>query len=662
MKIALAVGCLALTAALLGAAPATTEAAVPSHPAGGGLLSLAAAPSLDHPFDPSVHDYVVRCGTDPVTFTGTAADGIRIRAIPIPPGGTGPTILTGDFVHEIPSGVRAVRFQVSTRAQPTRTLANYHVRCLPPAFPAYTVTRAGQPQASHYVLTTRTWVVVVNERGTPVWWLDHAPARPLDAKFVDGRLVSTLSMSPPCPTTPGEGATYTFRSWDGTPTRTITHGLDNHDLQFRPDGTALAFQCVDSERGLREEARLVELDENGEEQGIWLTEDHIAPEEWVEAPYKSGTFGHLNSIEPNGPDGAIFSARNLDAVYAIDFASGAIAWKLGGTATPESLTVVDQGGDELDEAETATLFAGQHDARVLPDGTVSVMDNGSSASERRPRLLRFRIDEHERRATIVQAISDPRAGYSFGLGSARLLSGGNWVVSWGGANDFFTEVTSTGVPVLTVTGLRSYRVVPAETGDLDVRDMGRGMELLLGAPAGTTFSDVPPGAWYHAGLDWAASRSLISGYPDGRFRPGSAMLRGQFVNLLWELAGRPGGAPPSSFTDVPSGAWYRPALDWAVAEGVVAGFRDGTFRPGDPVRRSQFVGQVWRAAGSPTGAPSSAFVDVPWSAWYLPALAWLVAGGAVDPQATNGRFGPTATVTRAEAVHRIWESVALALP
>src|SRR5205823_12065111 len=93
---------------------------------------------------------------------------------------------------------------------------------------------------------------------------------------------------------------------------------------------------------------------------------------------------HINSVSVDG-DGVVFSARQLDAIYRIERATGAIDWKLGGTRTSRSLRVVgDPGGGP-------TTFGGQHDVQVLPDGTITVYDNGSKLS-RAPRAVRYRID------------------------------------------------------------------------------------------------------------------------------------------------------------------------------------------------------------------------------------------------------------------------------
>ena len=63
----------------------------------------------------------------------------------------------------------------------------------------------------------------------------------------------------------------------------------------------------------------------------------------------------------------IASFRNLDAVYKIKKSTGKIVWKLGGTRTPKSLTVKH-------DPHNYTLGA-QHDARLLPDGTLTLFDN-----------------------------------------------------------------------------------------------------------------------------------------------------------------------------------------------------------------------------------------------------------------------------------------------
>ena len=121
------------------------------------------------------------------------------------------------------------------------------------------------------------------------------------------------------------------------------------------------------------------------------------------------------------------------------------------------------------------------------------------------------------------------------------------------------------------------------------------------AAAPHDFPDVPPGAFYEDALSWAVEAGVVTGYPDGRFGPRDPLTRGQVVNLLWAMVGRPPGAPPHGFPDVPPGAVYSDALDWARDLGLVTGFSDGRYRPRDPVTRGQFVTMLFRLAGTPEG-------------------------------------------------------------
>jgi hypothetical protein len=162
---------------------------------------------------------------------------------------------------------------------------------------------------------------------------------------------------------------------------------------------------------------------------------------------------HMNSVTYDGNGGVIFSARHLDAVYRVDMATGAITWKLGGSPTPESLTVA---GDQYVNAG-GQLFSGQHYARLQPDGSLTVHDNGTRAN-RLPRAVRFTINTSNSTATEVEQVTDSRTTTASCCGSVEKLPGGDWVMGWG-ANDFTTELSPAGVPQVTITypGIFSYR-------------------------------------------------------------------------------------------------------------------------------------------------------------------------------------------------------------
>ena len=180
---------------------------------------------------------------------------------------------------------------------------------------------------------------------------------------------------------------------------------------------------------------------------------------------------HWNSIEAT-PTGYLLSFRHLDAVVNIDRDSGDIVWKLGGTTTPQSLTVLDDpvftGGSH---------FGGQHDARLLDDGTVTLFDDGTNLG-RAPRGVRYQIDPGARTATMLEQQTDSVAPGAFCCGSARRLAGGNWVFGWGSTNSV-SEVTNTGARVFLLQlaeGSLVYRAIPVEFGVLSREALRAGMD------------------------------------------------------------------------------------------------------------------------------------------------------------------------------------------
>jgi hypothetical protein len=183
----------------------------------------------------------------------------------------------------------------------------------------------------------------------------------------------------------------------------------------------------------------------------------------------------------------VFSARHLDAVYSISMATGTVNWKLGGTSVAgESLAFVkDPYGN----------FSGQHYARVLPDGLLSVHDNGTFL-KRPPRVVVYRLGPHT--ATLVQQITDARATSSGCCGSDTPLSGGDWLIDWGG-NPLITELTPEGAPVFTLTFPPgwSYRALPVAASRVTrsalIADMNTMFLAATSPQAADPGSVTPPG-------------------------------------------------------------------------------------------------------------------------------------------------------------------------
>ena len=217
-----------------------------------------------------------------------------------------------------------------------------------------------------------------------------------------------------------------------------------HDLQLLGNGNYLVGAWVKQSHvntraygGSRDtdvaNAELQEVSSDGQLLWDWKSQDHISLAEtgrhWRPVithpiPGLGYDIAHWNSIEPAGKS-VIASFRNVDAVYKIKKSTGKIVWKLGGTRTPQSLTVKH-------DPHNYTLGA-QHDARLLPDGTLTLFDNRTKLPHRTPRAVRYRINQRRGTATLLRSITDPDVSTSNCCGSARRLPNRDWLISWGKA-------------------------------------------------------------------------------------------------------------------------------------------------------------------------------------------------------------------------------------
>jgi Arylsulfotransferase (ASST) len=376
---------------------------------------------------------------------------------------------------------------------------SYDVRCLPADFPSWQTKLPGTPQARWYVVTPSrnnqrpAYVIVFDRHGVPVWWRRGDPP-PFNAELLpDGNLAWTRWVFARDPS-----GFYEVRDLAGRLVRTYrTVGIDAnpHELKVLPDGSALlvAYRPRDGVDlrpwGGPPDATVLDgevqrFDPSGELVWTWSTADHVRLSEstrWlphqVEHPVdlpdgrRAYDIAHLNSIDVSG-DRVLVSLRHADAVYEVDGRDGHVIWKLGGTHTPASLAVT---GDPYG----ARTFRGQHDARYLDARTVSVFDNGVR-HVRPPRVVQFRLNRARDSARLERAFGYGPAYAASCCGSARRLTGGDWVVSWGNS-PFVGEFTAGGKPVLVLRfggDLRSYRAFPVERGLMSRTALRRGMDAM----------------------------------------------------------------------------------------------------------------------------------------------------------------------------------------
>lgn len=161
--------------------------------------------------------------------------------------------------------------------------------------------------------------------------------------------------------------------------------------------------------------------------------------------------------------------------------------------------------------------------------------------------------------------------------------------------------------------------------------------------------DIEPGSWYYGAVDYVVSKGLMSGTGDSRFSPEQCLSRAMLAQILYTMNGRPvsGGA---DFIDVAADSWYAGAVSWADEQGLMHGVSAGRFAPEAQLTREQLaliLYQYAQGSGKPGIALKTYQDSGAVSAWARPAVEWAVANGLISGHG-NGRLDPGGAVTRAE--------------
>ena len=191
-------------------------------------------------------------------------------------------------------------------------------------------------------------------------------------------------------------------------------------------------------------------------------------------------------------------------------------------------------------------------------------------------------------------------------------------------------------------------------------DLLKAMPKLVFVP--NTFTDAQSG-WYKAAVDFAQASGLMNGMTATEFAPGISLSRAMLVTVLWRHEGEPAAAA-AAFTDVPADAWYAKAVAWAAANGIVKGVTETEFAPDAPISREQLATLIYRYANYKKYAAKDGdklnFTDADRvSAYAVPALSWAMANGVVTGR-DDGSVDPQGGATRAETAIVMMRLLALA--
>ncbi|MCL2045118.1 MAG: S-layer homology domain-containing protein [Oscillospiraceae bacterium] len=106
-------------------------------------------------------------------------------------------------------------------------------------------------------------------------------------------------------------------------------------------------------------------------------------------------------------------------------------------------------------------------------------------------------------------------------------------------------------------------------------------------PLPSVFSDIREGVWYSQAVSYLASIRIITGYPDGTFRPDQPITRAEFAAMASRFDNL-AETYTNAFTDI-ANHWAVSVINSSYAKGWISGYPDGTFRPQQNINRAEVV-------------------------------------------------------------------------
>ena len=218
--------------------------------------------------------------------------------------------------------------------------------------------------------------------------------------------------------------------------KTQDHVTDNHELQLFTDHYYLIgydpevinmkqYNPNYSSNAFVLGTVVQEFDSGGHLIFDWDSFDHVevieALHEQLGAQYID--YMHTNSIEEDTDGNIIVSHRHLDQITKIDTKTGDFIWRLGGIMN--QFTFIN---DSLH-------FTYQHDVRRLPNGDITVFDNGDFHPVLVSTAKEYALDLSNMTATLVWSYQHPliqgKPLYAHAMGSIQRFENGGTFIDWG---------------------------------------------------------------------------------------------------------------------------------------------------------------------------------------------------------------------------------------
>ena len=178
-------------------------------------------------------------------------------------------------------------------------------------------------------------------------------------------------------------------------------------------------------------------------------------------------------------------------------------------------------------------------------------------------------------------------------------------------------------------------------------------------------SDIPSDYWASPFIKALAARNIVSGFPDGTFRPNQSVSRAEFAAMIQKAFNQDPvrQISPQGFRDVPAGFWASSAIQEAYETGFMSGYPGNLFLPNQQIRKVEAIVALTTGLGLQTSENPLAVVNTYYTdASAIPNYALNNVAAATEANIVVNypnvnRLNPLDPLTRAEASAILYQAL-----
>lgn len=176
----------------------------------------------------------------------------------------------------------------------------------------------------------------------------------------------------------------------------------------------------------------------------------------------------------------------------------------------------------------------------------------------------------------------------------------------------------------------------------------------------SSFSDVSPDYWASEYIQKLAASGIISGFPDGTFRPEAPVTRAQFAAILRQAFPPSQADSAQPFRDVPADYWAAEAIQAARMANFLSGYPGNLFYPQQTIPRVQAI--VSLASGLDYAIADTGVLSYYTDAQAIPDYAIAQVSGATEAGVVVSypiptRLNPNQSASRADIAALIYQAL-----